>query len=928
LWEDEYLEKKIIQTIRDRFSPEKNTEQALKSLSNSVKILADDLYAKDTHFIFELIQNAEDNDYTSQVPSLRFFLSEIDLYGTGKKLGLLVENNEDGFQKDHVKAICAVGESTKDKNKGYIGEKGIGFKSVFRVTRCPLIFSNGYRFSLPQKDESTNLGYIVPYWHEEFPTILDHQKTNIYLPLDQPDFPKEKIIESLQDIAPETIIFLNKLKTIEIEVNLEEHYEIIIEKDDSNFPIVKLTYFKKNSEEEILDEKLFWVCSKEYSKPVEIVHEKRPNVESRTVSVAIPLSGSKTDKLFAYLPVWESTGVPFLINADFLLVSSREGVREDEPWNLWLRRCIPEVYCEALLGCLDSKKLTFEERAQAYASIPIETSQPFLQPIINETKDQLQKIKCIYAAPGNTLFQPLNTRIASNLFWDLLDNDEQLPIALLQDVRLVSKKISPFYRNLQSIGVERLNIKELLDCLDDYNWLVSKSDDWLLLLYKYLDKCKVGKPSLASKSIVRIESLTKEKILSCDIEQPIYFICDSEAKKIINSAPNWLKKRIPIAFLDQSFFNCLSNQENHEKLKELLTKILNVNSFSIGNYCIDILNTLRKSYKDLSPDQIIDATHFLVQHSINDIPWDKLPIILKNDEKKIIYELGGRSVLVPPKYDENTGWQNIWIENEEKDRFLILSDKYPNDTLNLLITLCENKIRRYPDPQKIDRNEQLLNNYEKKICSKTPRSTRRKTITNYRSPNILRSEIISDTKSASSVLSFISNNHISDYKDACVHYFYRISRRPLYDSEIFFNLKNCKWLPTSKGFVKPSQAFIPKKEIKEVLGDTVPYLIENELDERTIELLEIKKELTLSKLIEVLNAYSGDDSVHPEMVSRIYSEIDARTKFDEDSREEIIDEFIENQLIFVPNEDKIGKWCSLGDVLWEDAENVLGKDFT
>ncbi|MEA1972990.1 MAG: hypothetical protein U9N34_06830, partial [Candidatus Cloacimonadota bacterium] len=388
-----------------------------------------------------------------------------------------------------------------------------------------------------------------------------------------------------------------------------------------------------------------------------------------------------------------------------------------------------------------------------------------------------------------------------------------------------------------------------------------------------------------------------------------------------------MKKIIPIAFLDPSFFSCLSKQEDKEEIKKFMNEFLNIFTFSIGNYCIDILNTLKKSYKDLSPNQIIDATGFLAQNSPDDSSWNELPIILKNDEKKIIDELDGRSVLVPPKYDENTGWQNIWVENKEKDRFLILSDKYPNDTLSELIALCENKIRRYPDPLKIDRKGQLLNDYEKTILLKIPRSTREKTITNYRSPNILSAESISDRKSAFSILSFISNSNISDYKDAYGHYFYRTSHISYFDSEIFFNLKNCKWFPSSKGFVKPSQVFIPKKEIKEILGDTVPYFCEGELDDKSIELLEIKTELTLSKLIEVLNAYSGDDSVHPEMISRIYSEIDARTKFNNDSREETIDEFIENQLIFVPGENKIGKWCSIGDVLWEDAENVLGKDF-
>ncbi len=48
---------------------------------------------------------------------------------------LLVVNNETGFGPEHVNAICNVRTSTKanQKDQGYIGEKGVGFKSVFMV---------------------------------------------------------------------------------------------------------------------------------------------------------------------------------------------------------------------------------------------------------------------------------------------------------------------------------------------------------------------------------------------------------------------------------------------------------------------------------------------------------------------------------------------------------------------------------------------------------------------------------------------------------------------------------------------------------------------------------------------------------------------------------------------------------------------------
>ena len=159
-----------IQKIRDDYSPEKNTVRTLNGYAKSIKTLAEDLYTKDTHFIFELIQNAEDNKYTADTPSLRFVLSNVESLTTYETTAaLIVENNETGFEKDHVEAICDVGQSTKQKDQGYIGEKGIGFKSVFRVTSCPFIFSNGFRFALPEKDDFSGLGYIVPHWVENPP---------------------------------------------------------------------------------------------------------------------------------------------------------------------------------------------------------------------------------------------------------------------------------------------------------------------------------------------------------------------------------------------------------------------------------------------------------------------------------------------------------------------------------------------------------------------------------------------------------------------------------------------------------------------------------------------------------------------------------------------------------------------------------------
>ena len=96
---------------------DKNNERLCRALDH----LSKELYAKDTHFVLELIQNADDNVYddslleeeSEEKPSVAFIVDD-------SRVTIL--NNEHGFEDSHIKAICDIGKSTKVKHKkGYIG---------------------------------------------------------------------------------------------------------------------------------------------------------------------------------------------------------------------------------------------------------------------------------------------------------------------------------------------------------------------------------------------------------------------------------------------------------------------------------------------------------------------------------------------------------------------------------------------------------------------------------------------------------------------------------------------------------------------------------------------------------------------------------------------------------------------------------------
>lgn len=96
---------------------------------------------------------------------MEFLITSNDATGSVASYTLLIFNNERGFFPSNVESICRVGKSTKkgNRDKGYIGEKGIGFKSVFMISSQPHIFSNGYQIKFNEKPcAECNIGYVVP----------------------------------------------------------------------------------------------------------------------------------------------------------------------------------------------------------------------------------------------------------------------------------------------------------------------------------------------------------------------------------------------------------------------------------------------------------------------------------------------------------------------------------------------------------------------------------------------------------------------------------------------------------------------------------------------------------------------------------------------------------------------------------------------
>ncbi|XP_017542148.1 protein NO VEIN isoform X1 [Pygocentrus nattereri] len=309
-------------------------------LGRSLERLSTELYSKDTHFVLELIQNADDNSYLQddpEQPAVAFVV---------QRDCITILNNECGFEEKNVRAICDVGKSTKGKHIcGYIGQKGIGFKSVFKVTDCPEIHSNDFHIRFDKA--SGPMGYILPHWVAEDRHLHCVAKeiaekswtTKIFLPLRSDNYQTKNLFH---DVHPSLLLFLHRLRSITI-YNEAEKRLVSMTRRDLSHNILEVDHTGGVER---------WLVVKKMLYPKKI----KDDVESTELALAFQLSdGFACDvkvqppkqPVFAFLPL-RSFGFRFIVQGDFDIPSSREDVDRDSSWNQWLRSEIPQLFLQAM----------------------------------------------------------------------------------------------------------------------------------------------------------------------------------------------------------------------------------------------------------------------------------------------------------------------------------------------------------------------------------------------------------------------------------------------------------------------------------------------------------------------------------------------------------------------------------------------------
>ncbi|CAC5410109.1 unnamed protein product [Mytilus coruscus] len=553
-------------------------------LGRSLDRLSKDLYSKDTHFVLELIQNADDNDYpeflaeNGQMASVKFVM---------QTNGVIVLNNENGFLEKNIRALCDVGRSTKGKHKfGYIGQKGIGFKSVFRVTDRPEVHSNGYHICFDV--QSGPMGYILPHWIEDDLGAYESWTTKIVLPLkDEMKIHMRSLAARFNDIHPSLLLFLHRLREITIDNKVENSSQVMRRNDLGN-GVIEIEH--NNGIDRWLVVKKMLDASK-----ISLQAKSGVEVESTEISLAFPLSDqcvlSKVmppkQPVFAFLPL-RSYGFRFIIQADFDVPSSREDVDCDSAWNQWIRNEIHKLFLEALEIFKNHKEFAGMKALINFLQfVPVEGEiLDFFRPVSTQILKQLRAKPCLPTQPYN----------GGDVLWKLPTQVVTVKDSLVHEVvtpEFLQKHLDLFYLHrevadmlnptlIQCLGIESLTVNHLIQIgkavtmspinEDDFYTRIYVIAKWLACVYRSLDEFHDNQEIYSELKKMKIIPLASQVYVSLE-DNTIFFPLSLE------EMARTQKYRDPISYLQEDMktihplFLAARDNEINSQVQKMLVKL-------------------------------------------------------------------------------------------------------------------------------------------------------------------------------------------------------------------------------------------------------------------------------------------------------------------------------------------------------------------
>ncbi|WP_333621113.1 DEAD/DEAH box helicase [Sphingobacterium multivorum] len=478
---------------------------SMRGIKNSVV----EKYSDQAHFIYELLQNANDAKATES----SFELTPEGLYfkhnGT---IHFSVSNPEtEDIDKDinalgHINSITSIANSNKTESS--IGKFGVGFKAVFQYTETPHIYDPNFQFKIER--------FIIPVKLDNDLQERQHDETVFYFPFNKTEMPAERassdILEKLKKLVFPSL-FLSTLQQIKWRAanetgqytkrksNQKKHNDISYEKIEL-YQQIGLSQ---------TTEKLYLFSSS--------------TIDDLNYSIGFFLD--QQDRLipkqypaFCFFPTKETTNLNFILHAPFLLTDSREGIHRSKEHNSTMVKMLSDLVTDSL-SILKELNLITDEILEIIPYKNMEYGhENFFDTFYTAIKD-LFKTKEILPAKGNFYVEKQNAYWADSPDLANLFSNEQLAELVKNENakwvfstigRTKDKEITDYIDGGSERSWERkepnlikanLDFENKIADLISIDFIKNQPNEWLHKFYEYLAERKSYQDKFKTKPIFR-----------------------------------------------------------------------------------------------------------------------------------------------------------------------------------------------------------------------------------------------------------------------------------------------------------------------------------------------------------------------------------------------------------------------------------------
>ena len=456
------------------------------------------LYTDKSHFVYELLQNAEDAGATKIKFDQRYNK-------------LVVMHDGHPFSVENLQGLCDIGKSDKTDDLNQIGEFGVGFKSVFGICEKVRLYSHprkkdleeGYhRFAVEIRDfthpvdiedEEIDPGYTTKF-------VFPYSVGFTFSGFESTDRLNTVLSQRLQNLGITTLLFMKNLQSIDYDIEipyLKTSGSYVMDKiplnDHCHFVSAVGETGRKKENEEVS----YLVFSREVT----------GMQAGRSIDIAFAVDRddygnysfkqTKSPFISVYFPTETESKLKFIVQGPYRTTPNRSSVPADDKDNIDLAKQTASLLRDSVIELRDTGKLNFSFLNILPVDQDVFYSAPLFECMFDETKSMLSEEALLLCKDGSYAAADSVKISRGNEFSEVLTDD--LLTELLNDgteyhwlptfLTETNKTYKDLYEFLtDTLDIEVLRPENMRNAFNENrSFLPKRDDDWLVKLYNMYD---------------------------------------------------------------------------------------------------------------------------------------------------------------------------------------------------------------------------------------------------------------------------------------------------------------------------------------------------------------------------------------------------------------------------------------------------------